>query len=243
MSIHYQVKLDSFEGPLDLLLHLINKYEIDIYDIPVSEITAQYLTYIHTMQELELNIASEYLVMAATLLEIKSKLLLPAPSLEVEEEYEEDPREELMRRLIEYRKYKEAAIHLKEREAEQSQVHTRPPLSFQSTDQPALPEGGANMYDMLEAIGKILERRKWQQPMETSVQRQEIPIEQRMDEIMETVIRVKQPLLFTELFPTKTRTYVVVTFIAILELMKQKKVSCKQENNLDDLIIYPYQQE
>src|SRR5699024_9025808 len=128
MTMHYQVKLESFEGPLDLLLHLINKYEIDIYDIPVAEITAQYMAYIHTMQQLELNIASEYLVMAATLLEIKSKVLLPNPHVEIEEEYEEDPREELMHRLIEYRKYKDAAYHLKEREVEQNQVHTRPPI-------------------------------------------------------------------------------------------------------------------
>ncbi|WP_066193124.1 MULTISPECIES: segregation/condensation protein A [Gracilibacillus] len=243
MSVHYQVKLESFEGPLDLLLHLINKYEIDIYDIPVSEITSQYLTYIHTMQELELNIASEYLVMAATLLEIKSKLLLPNPTVEVEEEYEEDPREDLMRRLIEYRKYKEAAMHLKEREAEQSQIHTRPPLDLQVDETQSLPEGGANMYDMIEAIGKVLERRKWNRPMETSVQRQEIPIEQRMEEIMTKVHQVDHPVLFTDLFVTKTRTFVVVTFMAVLELMKQRQINCKQENNLEELIVYPYQHE
>ncbi|MDX8046080.1 segregation/condensation protein A [Gracilibacillus sp. S3-1-1] len=241
MPDHYQVKLDTFEGPLDLLLHLINKYEIDIYDIPVKEITAQYMVYIHTMQQLELNIASEYLVMAATLLEIKSKLLLPNPTVEIEEEYEEDPREELMRRLIEYRKYKDAAEHLKAREVEQSQVHTRPPLLIDQEESHQLPEGSANIYDMIEAIGKVMERQKWNRPIETSVQRQEIPIEQRMDEIMDTVNEVNQPISFYQLFPNTTRTYIVATFIAILELMKQKKIDCKQEKQLDDLIVFRYQ--
>ncbi|GAE91312.1 segregation and condensation protein A [Gracilibacillus boraciitolerans JCM 21714] len=241
MLNHYQVKLETFEGPLDLLLHLINKYEIDIYDIPVSEITLQYMNYIHTMQQLELNIASEYLVMAATLLEIKSKLLLPNPTVEMEEEYEEDPREELMSRLIEYRKYKEAAEHLQQREIEQSQIHTRPPAPFSTNEKPILPEGAANIYDMIEAISKVMERRKWNRPMETSVQRQEIPIDQRMDEIMKKIDTIDQPISFYELFSNKTRTYIVATFIAILELMKQKKINCKQESNLDELFIYRYQ--
>ncbi|WP_058307536.1 segregation/condensation protein A [Gracilibacillus massiliensis] len=240
MPDHYQVKLETFEGPLDLLLHLINKYEIDIYDIPVSEITSQYMAYIHTMQQLELNIASEYLVMAATLLEIKSKLLLPNPTVEIEEEYEEDPREELMRRLIEYRKYKEAAEHLKEREMEQSQVHTRPPMQISEQETQELPAGAANIYDMIEAIGKVMERRKWNRPMETSVKRQEVSIDQRMGEIMEKIKDIEQPISFYQLFPNKTRTYIVATFIAILELMKQKRINCKQESNLDELMVYRY---
>src|SRR5690606_37814039 len=119
------IKTVGFEGPLDLLLHLIKTLEIDIYDIPMHEITDQYLLYIHTMQELELDVASEYLVMAAELLGIKSKILLPRhepedDQMEYEEAYEEDPREELVARLIEYRKYKEASLELKEKEKERS---------------------------------------------------------------------------------------------------------------------------
>lgn len=133
----YEVKLEKFEGPLDLLLHLINHYEIDIYDIPVAQITQQYMDYIHTMQHLELNIASEYLVMASTLLAIKSQMLLPKQEFEEEEmdeAYMEDPREELMQRLIEYRKYKEAAEALKEKEAKEQQVYTRSPVVFDFKD-------------------------------------------------------------------------------------------------------------
>lgn len=131
MMKSYQVKVEGFEGPLDLLLHLINRYEIDIYDIPVSQITDQYMHYIHTMQVLELDLASEYLVMAATLLAIKSQMLLPNTAVVddfEESEMEEDPREDLMRRLIEYRKYKQAAEDLKDKELDANRIYTRPPL-------------------------------------------------------------------------------------------------------------------
>src|SRR5699024_6486980 len=118
----YEVKLEAFEGPLDLLLHLINRMEIDIYDIPVADITDQYMHYIHAMQQIELDIASEYLVMAATLLEMKSSMLLPNQTkVEPEEEWKEYPKDQLLEKLLEYSKYKEAAEHLKERELEENQ--------------------------------------------------------------------------------------------------------------------------
>ena len=130
-NVQYNVKIDAFEGPLDLLLHLINRYEIDIYDIPVAQITEQYMAYIHAMQELQLDIASEYLVMAATLLAIKSKMLLPKHEEEILDESvelsENDPREELMQRLLEYKKYKEAAQALKKKEEERALLFTNPP--------------------------------------------------------------------------------------------------------------------
>src|SRR5690554_302156 len=143
MADSYKVKLETFEGPLDLLLHLVNELEIDIYDIPVAEITEQYLNYIHTMQRIELNIASEYLVMAATLLEIKSAMLLPKKEVIQEDDYEEDPREDLVNRLIEYRKYKEAAEQLKEKELEENQLFTRPPIQLDEwiTKAQVLPKG------------------------------------------------------------------------------------------------------
>ena len=129
--MHYKVKIDGFEGPLDLLLHLINHLEVDIYDIPVADITEQYMIYIHAMKELQLDVASEYLVMAATLLEIKSKMLLPNHNKDFDEELmiemEEDPREELVEKLIEYRKYKEIAEDLKILGEERSLLFTKPP--------------------------------------------------------------------------------------------------------------------
>lgn len=240
MNHTYQVKLDGFEGPLDLLLHLINHYEIDIYDIPVAQITEQYMHYIHTMQHLELNIASEYLVMAATLLAIKSQMLLPKPEiLDQEMEYEEDPREELMQRLIEYRKYKEAARTFHDKEEEAQQIYTRPPYVFENIERkPPINPGEASIYDMLDALGKMFQRKQWEKPLETKIHRVEIPIEKRMDEILEQVEINQNGLLFEELFPEKTKPYIVATFIALLELMKKNLVFCRQQQHLEDLYIY-----
>src|SRR5690554_2806128 len=156
MEMHYNVKIDLFEGPLDLLLHLINRLEIDIYDIPVAQITEQYLLYIHTMKELELDVASEYLVMAATLLAIKSKMLLPQHDEGLEDdmqfEIEDDPRDELVARLIEYRKYKEAATELKELENERGLMFTRPPTDLEEYTKDVKAEKidlNVNLYDMI----------------------------------------------------------------------------------------------
>lgn len=241
MNQAYQVKLDTFEGPLDLLLHLINQYEIDIYDIPMAEITEQYMNYIHTMQHLELNIASEYLVMAATLLAIKSQMLLPKQELDVEEEeYMEDPREELMQRLIEYRKYKEAAEVFKEKELDAHQTYTRPPVIFDNLNiERTVVQGDISIYDMLGALGRMLERKKWREPLDTKIQRTEIPIEQRMDEVLELVKRTRSDgITFDELFTVRSKPHVVITFMALLELMKINQVICKQTKHFDTLYVY-----
>lgn len=241
MHQEYQVKIDAFEGPLDLLLHLINHYEIDINDIPVAQITEQYMLYIHTMQQLELNVASEYLVMAATLLAIKSKLLLPNQELETEEEevYEEDPRDELMKRLIEYRKYKDAANQLKEKEIDANQIYTRPPKNFDELAQTkTVIQGDISIYDMIAAMSKIVDRKKWNSPLETRVQRSEIPIKQRMGEVLHQLKNKREGVPFQELFPYETRSHLVVTFIAILELMKTKEIYCTQEKHFGELMVY-----
>lgn len=240
MNQSYQVKIDAFEGPLDLLLHLIKQYEIDIYDIPVAQITEQYMEYIHTMQKLELNIASEFLVMAATLLAIKSQMLLPKPEIEEEdEEYMEDPRQELMDRLIEYRKYKEASKELKDREEDAVETFTRPAVIFEDilADQP-VERGDVSVYDMIDAIGKIMNRRKWNQPLDTKIERAEIPIEDRMDDILKQVKQTKGGVLFEELFEYPSRPYIVASFIAILELMKSNAVICSQKAHFQSIRIY-----
>lgn len=240
MNPSYQVKLDTFEGPLDLLLHLINQYEIDIYDIPVARITEQYMHYIHTMQRLELNVASEYLVMAATLLALKSQMLLPTQDIaEDDEDYMEDPREELMQRLIEYRKYKDAAEKLKEKEIEANQIFTRPPAVFDhSVSRQPMVKGDTSIYDMLHALGRMFERKNWSKPLETKVKRGGIPIEQRMTEVLQLVKKSKQGIAFDQLFEYPSRVHIVVTFMAILELMKSNEVQCKQEKHFDSLYVF-----
>ncbi|WP_226034636.1 segregation/condensation protein A [Aquibacillus saliphilus] len=240
MQQSYKVKVDAFEGPLDLLLHLINEYEIDIYDIPVAQITEQYMVYINTMQELELNVASEYLVMAATLLAIKSQLLLPNQDLEVDDEgYEEDPREELMKRLIEYRKYKDAAIQLKEKELDANHIYTRPPKAFKDlSTKKTIVQGDISIYEMIAAMNKVFERKKWDNPLETRIQRSEIPIKKRMEEVLEQVKLHKTGVRFELLFQYPSKSHIVVTFIAILELMKVKEIYCTQEKHFDELMVY-----
>ncbi|MBO8176661.1 segregation/condensation protein A [Aeribacillus pallidus] len=241
--MEYNVKLDAFEGPLDLLLHLINRFEIDIYDIPMAEITEQYLLYIRTMQELELDVASEYLVMAATLLAIKSKMLLPQHeemNEELEDVVEEDPREELVERLIEYKKYKEAAKELKERERERGQIFTKPPSDLSDYSQ-EIEACGADLqvtvYDMLGAFHKLLRRKKLQKPLSTKIAREEISIEQRMDEIREKIISSNRAFYFEELFPSHEREHIVVTFLAILELMKRNEILVEQQTNFAEIVI------
>lgn len=238
LNNEYQVKLDAFEGPLDLLLHLIKQYEIDIYDIPLVEITDQYTKYIHTMHYLELDIASEYLVMAATLIALKSQMLLPKQELPSDdEEYIEDPREELMKRLIEYRKYKEAAEKLKEKDSHQ--IFTRPPVSFDHIDKKqSMKRGQISIYDMIGALNKMFERKKWDAPLETRVTRIEIPIEQRMDDILKLLKNVDTRISFDQLFEYQSRSHIVVTFMALLELMKNNEVYCWQEESFDSLYIY-----
>ncbi|ABO67568.1 segregation/condensation protein A [Geobacillus thermodenitrificans] len=242
VQLPYSVKIEAFEGPLDLLLHLINRYEIDIYDIPVAQITEQYMAYIHAMQELELDIASEYLVMAATLLAIKSKMLLPAPEEEDDGDMEfdeaDDPREELMQRLLEYKKFKEAARELKRREEERALLFTKPPsdLSAYADEKKAAPLD-VNVYDMLGALSKLLRRKKLQKPMRTKITRQDISVEKRMAEILHELRQTNERKNFYELFPSYDRSYIVVTFLAILELMKQNEIIIEQERNFSDLFI------
>ena len=242
--MQYNVKIEVFEGPLDLLLHLINRLEIDIYDIPVAEITEQYLSYIHAMKELELDVASEFLVMAATLLEIKSKMLLPKHDEAEQDEYfleeEEDPRNELVEKLIEYKKYKEAAGEFKSLEEERGKIFTKPPSDLSEFAKDAAADHGdlqVTLYDMLGAFQKLLRRKRFQKPLSTTVARQEIPIEKRMEEIMGALKQAKTRTLLQELFPFESRTHIVVTFLALLELMKRQEVWVEQEGNFAEIYV------
>lgn len=247
--MEYNVKVDAFEGPLDLLLHLINRLEIDIYDIPVAQITEQYMGYIHTMNELHLDLASEYLVMAATLLAIKSKMLLPKHEDETIDDLEqldgaEDPREELMQRLIEYRKYKEAAQELKQLEEERGQIYTKTPSNLShlaSEVQLENKELDVTLYDMLSAFQKMLKRKQIQKPLKTRITRQEIPIEQRMEEILSELKTFHGKKRFYDLFPHTEREYVVLTFLAVLELMKHNQIAVEQQDNFDELYVSYYE--
>jgi segregation and condensation protein A len=242
--MQYNVKIEAFEGPLDLLLHLINRLEIDIYDIPVAKITEQYLMYIHAMKELQLDIASEYLVMAASLLAIKSKMLLPKHEEELDDnfgiEQEDDPRNELIERLIEYKKFKEAAVDLKSLEEERGLMYTKPPSDLTEYAKELKSENtdlDISIYDMLGAFQKLMRRKKLQRPMSTKIARQEISIEKRMEEIIGFLIASGTRKSFNDLFPDSDREHIVVTFLAILELIKRKEIDVQQEQNFAEIFM------
>lgn len=241
----YNIKIDAFEGPMDLLLHLINRLEIDIYDIPMADITEQYLGYIHTMQHLELDVASEYLVMAATLLAIKSKMLLPKHEDELlmdedGELFEEDPRDELVEKLLEYKKYKSAAEEFKGLQEERNLMFTKPPSDlseYVKETENELQDLNVSLYDMLGALQKLLRRKNIQKPLYTKVTKQEISIEKRMEEIMESLHSFKGKKSFFDLFPEPVKEHIVITFLAVLELMKLNEINIEQEDNFSEIMI------
>ncbi|MEK4485337.1 segregation/condensation protein A [Psychrobacillus sp. FSL H8-0484] len=241
----YEVKTEAFEGPLDLLLHLINRLEIDIYDIKMAEITTQYMDHIHAMRVLELNEASEYLVMAATLLSIKSKMLLPIhQDDEMDDDFDinlNDPRDELVLKLIEYKKYKEAANSLQEMEETRNLFYTRPPTDlsgYQSNQQLALFELDVNVYDMLGAFQKMLRRKQLNAPLHTRISKQEVSIKDQMKNVIATLKQSGGRLSFYELFPTRDKTTIVTTFLSLLELMKRQIVQVEQKSNFEDLFVH-----
>lgn len=235
----YEVKLEAFEGPLDLLLHLINRMEIDIYDIPVADITDQYMHYIHAMQQIELDVASEYLVMAATLLEMKSSMLLPNQTIEdPEDEWEEDPRDQLLERLLEYRKYKEAAEHLKERELEENQLYVRPKKTLEaSTETNMQPEksDSVSVLDLIDALHHFVIRKKEKAPITSTVKRVDISVEDRKKEVLQML--TKNHTIFTALFPYYDRQHIVVTFLAILQLLKSNDIHCQQKGQFEPIYV------
>lgn len=223
----YNVKLEIFEGPLDLLLFLIKKNELDIYDIPIAIITRQYLEYIKLLKELSLDIAGDFLVMASTLLQIKSNMLLPSRDDEDAEQEEEDPRAELIRRLVEYSRYKEAAVHLNQRSLLGRELFAR---SFPSPDlhvaEVVVDAPEIELFELIEAFRVILAKA----PRETfhEVSAQSISIAERINEIL-SLIQVKDVIAFEELFDNVLdRDYLVTTFLALLELCKLKIIRVHQ---------------
>jgi len=231
----YAVKIDAFEGPLDLLLHLIKESKVDIWDIKIVDIADQYLNYIKSMESLNLNIASEYLVMASELIEMKSKMLLPRYQEETEEE-EIDPREQLIHKLIEYQKYKEMTKNFKELEEVRHEVYTKAPGSLKEyADNDTVISSDVTLDDLMNAFEKFLKRKKQEKPLSTTVTKKEITVEERRTSIR-NILKEKKKVDFFELFEEVTKEYVVVTFLAVLEMAKKQELTIYQENNFDNII-------
>ena len=232
----YTVRLEMFEGPLDLLLHLIHKNEMDITNIPIAVITEQYLEYLKLMKVLNLDIAGEYLLMASTLLHIKSKMLLPTPYGEEDEEGE-DPRAELIRKLLEYQKYKNAAAELQRRPMLDRDVFIR--LALVDDAEPKEEERiEVNLFELLEAFRQILERAKPEVFHEVILDR--VTVEEKVQEILLLLQREKRSMAFHLLFPEQaSRRVIIVTFLAILELVKMKWVRIFQPAPFETIRISP----
>jgi segregation and condensation protein A len=239
----YKVDLEVFEGPLDLLLYLIRREEIDIYDIPIEKITAQYLSYLEVMRMLDLNIAGEFLVMAATLMMIKSRMLLPVESRSTEEESEEewvDPRLDLVRQLIEYKKFKDAAGQLLELETLQSEAFSfggEGPVFEKEPEDASQALGDIGLFDLLTAFQEVLARA----PMEPLGHIE--PIRFSVPDKMELIIALTKDgkhIAFSSLFNLEShRGEVIVTFLALLELLRLRQIVLQQNDAFHEILIMP----
>ena len=235
--MEYKFLINDFQGPLDLLLHLIKKNNVDICDIKISDITKQYLDYLEEMENLDLNIASEYLALAAELIEMKSLVLLPKPEFS-DDEYEEDPRENLIKRLIEYKKIKESTPKLKELEEERKKLYTKVASNMkQYQDENQKPDfNDIDLDCLLNAFSKFLERKEEEKPLNTKITKKEYSVSKRSREI-KSLLRTKQKINFEELFEIQTKEYIVVTFLSILALAKKQELIIKQDNNFSNIVL------
>ena len=234
-ALPYQVRIENFEGPLDLLLHLIKKSEINIYDIPIHLIAQQYLTYIGAMEDLNLTVAGEFLVMAATLLQIKSKMLLPVDETAADEEEGPDPREELVRRLLEYKQFKDAARQLDEHERLWREIYSReqsPAVDLES-DETLL--DNVSLFDLVDVLQGILVRNPGKALME--ILPDNLTVRERMNVILE-MLEGQESVNFVELFePACHRLVVIVTFLALLELIRLRTARVFQAEHFGPILV------
>ncbi|MDZ8119028.1 segregation and condensation protein A [Pontiella agarivorans] len=232
----YKVQLEVFEGPLDLLLYLIKKDEVDIYDIPIGRITDQYMEYLKLMKVLDLNIAGDFIVMSATLMLIKSRMLLPVEERKDEaEEEEEDPRWDLVRQLVEYKKFKDAADHLEDLELHMENVFGRESEYVELGDAPDVDLKDASIFDLISALNEALGRVQEENLQEIFAE--EYTVSQKVSFIVEN-LKVIDRLCVSDLFGgMKSRQEIVCTFLAVLELIKLNKIACVQDDHFSDIVV------
>ena len=232
--MEYKVMIDAFEGPLDLLLHLIKKSNINIVDINIVDITKQYLDYINCMEELNLDIASEYLAMAAELIEMKSNILLPRSD---EESVEED-RQDLISRLLDYEQYKNMIGYLRDLETNRRDFFTREPEDLKNYDCVSNVYLGDNVTfdDLVSALNKFFSKKEYEKPLNTTVTSREYSVSVRCEEI-KSVLKQRKKIVFTDLFDSYDKSFIVVTFLAILDLVRKSGVVVSQDRNFNQIYI------
>lgn len=228
------ISIDNFDGPLDLLLHLVKESNIDILDIKIEEITDKYLDYINYEDNLNINISSSYLVMAAELIYLKSKSLLP--KVEKEEDNEEEiTRESLINKLLDYKKYKEMTPTFRELEEKRREVYVKSPEKTDNyVDNTITGEG--NIDSLLDAFKKFLERKDMEKPLVTTVASREYSVRDRKNSIKNVLVNKKKAYL-DDLIDEYNKPYLVVTFLSVLEMAKEKEIVIKQDNNFEKILI------
>ena len=231
-AFDYKVQLKIFEGPLDLLLHLIRVQELDIYDIPIATVTDQYLEYLQRMKELNVNLAGEYLVIASTLILIKSRTLLPADVEAVQEGEAEDPRTQLVERLLEHEKFKNAAQMLYSRETVELAVWPRGGAEFEQDEKEAV---SATVFDLVKAFHNMVERFK--DNITVEVERETVTLESKIREVR-GLLRVQREMFFSFFFEKRlSKRHLIVTFVALLELVRLNEIRLFQEGSFEDIRI------
>lgn len=230
-----EFRINDFEGPLDLLLHLIKESKMDIMNIEIELITKQYMDFLDKQEKMNLEVSSEYLVLASELLEIKSRLLIPNNKNE-EEETEEDPREELVNRLLEYQAYKDITKLLQEKELLRKDIYTKAPENIKNyVEEDNEIHADVTLDDLVAALQKYYQRKIDNKPLKTKVTVNEISVSSRRHDI-KNVLKEKKRVSFFELFPVASKDYVVATFLAILEMAKSKELIITQNETFDDII-------
>ncbi|MEJ7576413.1 MAG: segregation/condensation protein A [Pyrinomonadaceae bacterium] len=227
-----KIVMGEFAGPLDLLLHLIRQEQVSIYDIPVARITDEYLRYLRLMKEMDIGVAGEFLVMAATLIEIKSRMLLPrdTQSAEADDELASDPRRELIEQLLEHQKYKAAAQMLWSRATVERAIWTRAPIETDKQN----PEIAVGVFDVLRVFQQILQRRKEEVLME--IERDEMTLAEMMERLRNMILSVGELNLRTFFERTRTRRELVLAFLSILELVRTTQITLTQRETFGDII-------
>jgi len=234
--MQYKVTIENFDGPLDLLLHLIKEQDIDIYDIKIEEVTKGYLDYIKAMKEMNLSIASEYLVMASELIEMKSKMLLPKRKEEESDEYEEDPRELLIERLLAYKQYKEITSEFKDLEKTRKLIITKEPVNLNYYAKEEGNKEGLGISDLIEAFNLLMKRKELDKPIATKITKKELSVTEKVISIR-NILKTKKNVRFEELFEVQTKEEVIISFLSILEMVRKNEIVLNQDNNFNTITV------
>ena len=236
MMDDYRIRLDAFEGPLALLMHLIEKNKIDIYDIPIAELTRQYLAHLDRMRELDIEIASSFLVMAATLLQIKSRLMLPKPPKETAATEEADPRQELVARLLEYKKFQQVSALLEKQAIQEERYCARAPLALPAQHVFA---GQLPLAKLIGAFRTVLKMHEELSLPEVLVQPETVTVQEKLEQLRQLLARAGHRLYFSEVFAAGSRTELIVTFLALLELIRLGEAGVTQTGDYEEIFIMP----